>query len=346
MVASNDPMNSFMKKMDSKLKPKNQEVRVPNNINNFRMIEKVVKDGDGRLQTEALPAFEELSHNSIDQINQSEQAIENMSDNSEIETSEDHSVQLVTSQEHKPMPSKPSKAMKATVVKLSDKSPMSNSEKKEQDRLENKAKRGLADFFESLQEIRVKKLYRERADGTKRTWEEYCLEVFGQTKQNIAKDIRANATFQEIQKKETLSSDLILTREVLLFLSKHPQENTNQVLIAAREKAGNKRIKVSHVKSVINSISPPQLQLGNKLPAPPDDIKNEDKSDQLDKILESLSEIEERVTKLYALNIKGAIIDKHRFSRLLFLLRKVFDESQLKAFKSLLYNDYLNNIGK
>ena len=335
MVASNDPMNSFMKKMDSKLKPKNQEVRVPNNINNFRMIEKVVQDGDGRLQTEPLPAFEELSHNSIDQINQSE-----------IETSEDHSVQPVTSQEHKPMPSKPSKALKATVVKLSDKSPMSNSEKKDQERLENKAKRGLADFFESLQEIRVKKLYRERADGTKRTWEEYCLEVFGQTKQNIGKDIRAYAFLQEIQKEGILSSNLIPSREVLFFLSKHPQENTKQVLIAAREKAGNKRIEVSHVKSVINSISPPQLQLGNKLPAPPDDIKNEDKSDQLDKILESLSEIEERVTKLYALNIKGAIIDRRRFNRLLFLLSKVFDQSQLKAFKSLLFNDFLNNIGK
>ena len=241
---------------------------------------------------------------------------------------------------------KPSKALKATVVKLSDKSPMSNSEKKEQARLENKAKKRLADFFELLQEIRVKKLYRERPDGTKRNWEKYCMEVFGRTKQNIGKDIRANATFQEIQKKETLSSDLILTREVLLFLSKHPQENTNQVLIAAREKAGNKRIEVSHVKSVINFISPPQLQLGNKLPATPDGIKNEDPADQFDKILESLSEIEKRVTKLYALNIKGSIINKDHFNRLRVLLGKVFDESQFVALKYVLYDTYKKNIGK
>jgi membrane-associated HD superfamily phosphohydrolase len=242
---------------------------------------------------------------------------------------------------------KPSKAFKPTIVKVSEKSPMSKYEKKEKGRLETRAKKGYAEFFESLQEIREKKLYRQREDGTKRNWEEYCLEVFGQTKQNIDKDIRANATSQEIQKTETFSSDLILTREVLLILEKHPQQIREQVLTAAIEKAGNKRINVSNVKSVINSISPPQLQLGNKLPVPlDDDLKNRDNSDKFDNILKSLSEIEKKVAKLYTLDIEGSIIDQDHFDQLLDVLGKVFNQSQLGAFKSFLYNDFLRNIGK
>ena len=317
MVASNDPMNSFMKKMDSKLKPKNQEVRVPNNINNFRMIEKVVQDGDGRLQTEPLPAFEELSHNSIDQINQSEQAIENMSDNSEIETSEDHSVQPVTSQEHKPMPSKSSKALKATVVKVSDKSPMSKSEKKEQERLENKAKRGLADFCESLSEIKELKLYRERADGTKRTWGEYCLEVYGQTKQNIDKDIRANATLHKIQNMRTFSSPHELNRSVLLCAASIPEEHLEQSLIHAKEIAGNNKIELSDFKTAYNSISPPSPQL--------DTLTDTFTYDPIVAFIDELTEITKRVRKIKPINIQECALNENHYNQVIYCISNIQD---------------------
>ena len=294
MVASNDPMNSFMKKMDSKLKPKNQEVRVPNNINNLRMIKKVVQDGDDRLQTEALPAFEELSH-------------KNMSDNSEIETSEDHSVQPVTSQEHKPMPSKPSKALKATVVKLSDKSPMSKSEKKEQQRLENKAKRGLADFCESLSEIKELKLYRERTDGTKRTWGEYCLEVYGQTKQNIDKDILANATLHKIQNIGSFSSPHDLNRSVLLCAASIPEEHLEQSLIHAKEIAGNSKIELSHLKSAYNSISPTRPQL--------DTLSDSIKIDPIIAFIDELTEITKRLYKIKPVNIHECSLNEDHYKQ-------------------------------
>jgi hypothetical protein len=308
MVASNDPVNSFIEKMDSRLKTKNQVIRVPDNINNLRMIEKVVQDGDDRLQTESLPAFEELSHCSIDQISQSEQAIENMSVNSEIEMSKDDSVQPFTSQEHKPMPSKPSKVLKATGVKVIDKSAMSRSEKKEQERLENKAKRGLVDFCESLSEIKELKLYRERADGTKRTWEQYCLEVFGQTKQNIAKDIRANATFHKIQNMGTFISPHDLNRSVLLCAASIPEEHLEQSLIHAKEIAGNNKIELSDFKTAYNSISPPSPQL--------DTLSDSVTHDPIVAFIDEITEITKRVRKIKPINIQECALKENHYKQI------------------------------
>ena len=210
-----------------------------------------------------------------------------------------------------------SKALKATVVKLSDKSPMSKSEKKEQERLENKAKRGLADFCESLSEIKELKLYRERTDGTKRTWEQYCLEVFGQTKQNIAKDIRANATFHKIQNMGTFSSPHDLNRSVLLCAASIPEEHLEQSLIHAKEIAGNSKIELSHLKSAYNSISPTRPQL--------DTLSDSIKIDPIIAFIDELTEITKRLYKIKPVNIHECSLNEDHYNQVIYCISKIQD---------------------
>lgn len=92
MIAPNDPVAKFFAKTDAILKPKNQEIRLPNNLKSVCMTktkpEAMSQNGDERLPAEPLPAFkveiqrlqgmtvEELSHFAKDRISQTEQALE------------------------------------------------------------------------------------------------------------------------------------------------------------------------------------------------------------------------------------------------------------------------------
>ena len=92
MIAPNDPVAKFFAKTDAKLKPKNQEIRVPNNSKSVCMTktkpEAMSQNGDERLPAEPFPAFkveiqrlqgmtvEELSHFAKDRISQTEQSLE------------------------------------------------------------------------------------------------------------------------------------------------------------------------------------------------------------------------------------------------------------------------------
>lgn len=46
----------------------------------------------------------------------------------------------------------------------------------------------------SFAQIKAKRLYRRNKDGIRRTWEEYCKEAHGLTKQQVDKIIRATAS--------------------------------------------------------------------------------------------------------------------------------------------------------
>ena len=92
MIAPNDPVAKFFAKTDAILKPKNQEIRLPNNFKSVCMTktkpEAMSQNGDERLPAEPFPAFkleiqrlqgmtvEELSHFAKDRISQTEQALE------------------------------------------------------------------------------------------------------------------------------------------------------------------------------------------------------------------------------------------------------------------------------
>ena len=92
MIAPNDPVAKFFAKTDAILKPKNQEIRLPNNLKGVCMTktkpEAMSQNGDERLPAEPFPAFkleiqrlqgmtvEELSHFAKDRISQTEQALE------------------------------------------------------------------------------------------------------------------------------------------------------------------------------------------------------------------------------------------------------------------------------
>lgn len=97
-------------------------------------------------------------------------------------------------------------ATTATVVAVSDDSPMTDAEFRRLDVLETQLKGNWLEIAQDYKEIKESKLYRRTRDGKKQNWEEYCRRAWDKTKQYVDRTIRAFEVIETLKKETKVSA--------------------------------------------------------------------------------------------------------------------------------------------
>jgi hypothetical protein len=156
-----------------------------------------------------------------------------------------------TQQEEMPSLSEPSEAEAIPVTAVDVFEELTEAEAAELHRLEHKVERAFYEAGAALREIRDKRLYR----STHRTFEEYCRDRFGYSRQNANYFIAGASVVDNLINLTTICCQILPTKEIQVRpLTKLEPEEQCHVWQSAVEQAGNKIPSGRIVKGIVERL--------------------------------------------------------------------------------------------